>query len=150
MSYFQDTLHFGEHLHMRMWGYVEDCIFLIIISNAGKPPIEFGEPTYFLRNSHLKWLLELQIAPIFLHHHPAQYKLLFCGCNYPHSTIYMYFSICAGCAWQIQNCITETNTATVINKLCTCWWFYSKGHLHHTIEDGGVLYTLIASSAEQH
>ncbi len=65
MSYSQDTLHFGEHVYV--WIYVRLHLFyLIIISNAGKPPIEFGEPTYFLSNSHLKWLLELQIAAIFL------------------------------------------------------------------------------------
>lgn len=69
----------------------------------------------------------------FCYYHPAQYKLFFCGCNYPHSAIYMYmyFFICTGCAWQIQNCITKSNTDTVINKLCICRWFYSKGHLHH-------------------
>lgn len=66
---------------------------------------------------------------------------LFCCCNYPHSTIYMYVSVCAGCARQIQNCITETNTDTVINKLCICWWFYSGPPAPHSQGWGCAVYT---------
>lgn len=46
--------------------------------------------------------------------------------------------------------MNKTNTDAVINKLCICRWFCSKDHLHHAVDNGSVLYILIASSVEQH
>lgn len=68
---FSRTHYIWVNIYTCVYVDVEDWIFLIIISYAGKQRLDFGEPPYFLSNSHLKQLLELQIAPIFLLLSPA-------------------------------------------------------------------------------
>lgn len=130
---FRDTLHFLVHVQIHAI-VIYNFSFWTILQQEGH---------------HHAQILRLEtVARAANHFHLSTtlsrclLQMAFFFCNYPRSTtIHVHVFFWAGCAWQTRSCITETNTDTVINKLCICWRFYSGPPAPHSQEWRCAVYT---------